>query len=119
MPFIGLQFANGHIWHFLFMILLPMSAHFLVQPSYSAWVYFDQTGCALEATAFGQMLGHRNGFVLGNFTVPQGGVFAFAEFLLTAATTQVTDVVLTVDFSDYQIVAAFSAVQVAVGVNTC
>ena len=53
------------------------------------------------------MFGDRNGFVLGNLTIPQGGIFAFAEFLLTTATTQVTDVAPTVDFSNYQIGATF------------
>jgi hypothetical protein len=65
------------------------------------------------------VLGHRNGLFFRNFTVPRGRVFAFAEFLPTAATTQATDVVPTRDFSDYQIVATLLAVQVAIRVDTC
>jgi hypothetical protein len=101
MPFIRLQFANRHIVDFLLMIVLPMCPDLLIQAAYGTRVYLDQTGCALEATAISQMLGRRNGFVLGNLAIPQGYVFAFTEFLLTAATTQVTDVVSTVDFSDF------------------
>jgi hypothetical protein len=119
MPFIGLKFGDRHIVDFLLMIVLPMCPDLLIQAAYRTRVHPDQTGCALEATAISQMLGHRNGYVLGNLTIPQGCVFAFAEFPLTAATTQVTDVGSTVDFSDYQIMATFLAVQVAVGVNTC
>jgi hypothetical protein len=118
-PFIGLQFANHHILHFLFMIVLPMPTYLSVQPAHGTRVYLDQACRALEATAFGQMFGDRNGFLLGNLTIPQGGIFAFAEFLLTAATTQVPDVVPTIDFSDFQVMATFLAVQVAVGINTC
>ena len=118
-PFIGLQLGHGHILDFLFMVLPSMCAYLLVQTPYRAGVYLDQSTSALDTTALSQVFGHRNSFFLCNFAVPQGCVFAFTEFLLTTTTTQVTDIVPAIHFSDCQMVAAFLTVQVAVRVDTC
>jgi hypothetical protein len=96
-----------------------MSAHFSVQPSHSTGVYFDQASRALDATAIGQMFSYQDGFRLWYLAIPQGRVFPFAEFLLTATAAQIAYLVLTVHFSDCQIGAPFLAIQVAVGVDTC
>ena len=91
----------------------------LVQSAHCAWVDFDQTSRALDATAIGQMFRHRNGFGFRYLAIPQRRVLPLAELFLTAPAAQVTYLVGTVHFSDYQIVAALLTVQVAVGVDTC
>ena len=118
-PFIGLQFGNGYIVYFLLMILLSMSPRFLIQAAHSAGVYFDQAGGTLDTTAIGQVFRHRNSFCLWDFAIPQGRVFAFAEFLLTATTAQIANLVLTVHFSYYQIGATFLTILVAIQIDTC
>lgn len=99
-PFIGLQFGHGHRVYFLFMILLPVPADLLAQTANGTWVYLDQTCRTLNATAVGQVFGHRDSAFFRDFTIPQGRVFSFAEFLLAEATAQVTDVVPTIGFSE-------------------
>lgn len=99
-PLIRLQFGHSHPVYFLFMILLSMFPYFLIQAAHRAGVYFDQSRRTLETAPIGQVFSHRYGLWLPNFTVPQRCVFAFAELLLTAPTTQVTKFVPTIHFSD-------------------
>ena len=99
--------------------MLAMSPNFLIQTPDGTWVYFDQAGCALEATAIGQMFSYRNRFFLWNFAVPQGRVFAFAEFFLATTTAQITNLVTAIYFSNEQVCAAFLTVQIAIRVDTC
>lgn len=65
MPFICLQLGNSHVVHFLLMILLPMSAHLLVQPPHGTGVDFHQARRALEAQPSARCLATETAFASG------------------------------------------------------